>query len=170
MANESDVLLRYLDEQRKHVLGAVEGLSDEQLRRAVLPSGWSCLGMLKHLALSDEHYWFRSIVGGERLDFFPEGVNADWHVDADEPAESIFNLYRSEVAAANAVIAATPLDMAPRQRDPVWDTWGIDFPNLRIIMMHVITETACHAGHLDAVREIIDGKQWIVLHPEGDSR
>ena len=170
MDNEADVLLRYLDEQRKHVLGAVEGLSNEQLRMAVLPSGWTCLGMLKHLALSDEHYWFRSVVGGEPLDFFPEGVNADWHVGPDESEESIFDLYRDEIEAANAVIAATPLDMAPRQPDPVWKTWGIDFPNLRIIMMHMITEVACHAGHLDAAREIIDGKQWIVLNPEDESR
>jgi uncharacterized damage-inducible protein DinB len=170
MTNESDMLLRYLDGQRKHVLGAVQGLADEQLRRAVLPSGWTCLGMLKHLALSDEHYWFRSIVGGESLDFFPLGLNADWQVGADESAESIIDLYRNEIAAANAIIATTPLDMAPRQPDPVWATWGTDFPNLRIIMMHVITETACHAGHLDAVREIIDGKQWVVLDRRDESR
>ena len=35
------------------------GLTEEQLTRPVLPSGWHCLGMVKHLALSDEHYWFR---------------------------------------------------------------------------------------------------------------
>jgi uncharacterized damage-inducible protein DinB len=169
MADDSDVLLRYLNEQRRHVLGTVEDLSEEQLRRPVLPSGWTCLGMLKHLALSDEHYWFRSVVGGEPLDFFPQGPNADWQVGADVSAESIFDLYRGEIEAANTVIAATPLDMAPRQPDPVWARWGIDFPDLRIIMMHVITETACHAGHLDAVREILDGKQWIVLDPKDES-
>jgi uncharacterized damage-inducible protein DinB len=170
MANEIDVLLRYLDSQREHVLGALEGLSDEQLRRAVLPSGWTCLGMLKHLALSDEHYWFRCVVGGEPLDFFPEGPNADWQVAPDESAESIFDLYRSEIEAANVVIAATPIDMAPRQPDPAWQAWGMDFPSLRIVMLHMIAETACHAGHLDAVREVIDGKQWVVLDQEDESR
>jgi hypothetical protein len=39
----------------------------------------------------------------------------------------------------------------------------MDFPHLRYIMLHVIKETACHAGHLDAVHELIDGRQWIVL-------
>ncbi|MDQ1424859.1 MAG: hypothetical protein QOD72_2357 [Acidimicrobiaceae bacterium] len=160
MLDEAQMLLRYLNAQRKHVLGAVEGLSDELLRRPVLPSGWHCLGMIKHLALADEHYWFRSIVGGESLDFFPRGPNADWHV---EPGEDALALYRDEIDRANVVIAATPLDMAPRQRDPLWEKWGVEFPDLRFIMLHMISETACHAGHLDAARELLDGRQWLIL-------
>ena len=39
----------------------------------------------------------------------------------------------------------------------------MDFPHLRYIILHMIKETACHAGHLDAVRELIDGRQWIVV-------
>jgi uncharacterized damage-inducible protein DinB len=163
MLDEAQMLLRYLNAQRNHVLGAVEGLSDEQLRRPVLPSGWHCLGMIKHLSLADEHYWFRSVVGGESLDFFPRGPKADWQVDPDESAEDVFALYRDEIERANAVIAATPLDMAPRQRDPLWEEWGADFPDLRYIMLHMIAETACHAGHLDAVRELLDGRQWVTL-------
>ena len=160
---ETELLRRFLDEQRNHVLGILEGLTEEQLRRPVLPSGWHCLGMVKHLALADEHYWFRSVVGGEPSGFFPEGPNAEWQLDPGESAEDVFGLYRREIERANAVIAATPLDMAPRQPDPRWQEWGIDFPDLRFIMLHVIKETACHAGHLDAVRELIDGRQWIVL-------
>ena len=118
MNNEADVLLRYLNAQRKHVLGILEGLSEDQLRQPVLPSGWSCLGMIKHIALADEHYWFRSIVGGEPLDFFPMGPNAEWQIAPDESADDVFGLYRDEIERANGVIAATPLDMAPRQRDP----------------------------------------------------
>ena len=72
-ATETELLLRFLNGQRRHVLGILEDLPEEQLRRPVLPSGWNCLGLVKHLALSDEHYWFRSVVGGEPFDFFPEG-------------------------------------------------------------------------------------------------
>jgi hypothetical protein len=118
---------------------------------------------VKHLALSDEHYWFRSVVGGESFDFFPEGENAEWRLDPGESAADVFALYREEIEHSNAVIAATPLDMPPRQPDRWWQDAGIDFPNLRYIMLHVITETSVHAGHLDAVRELIDGRQWIVL-------
>jgi hypothetical protein len=145
------------------VLGALDGLTDEQLRQPVLPSGWCCLGLVKHLALADEHYWFRSIVGGEPLDFFPEEPGADWQVGPDEPAGAILDLYRDEIERANVVIAATPLDAPPRQRDPLWDEWGGDFPDLRFILLHMIVETAVHAGHLDAVRELLDGQQWLVL-------
>ena len=164
MDEETQRLLDSLGQQRNHVLGILEGLSEEQLRRPVLPSGWNVLGMVKHLALDDEHYWFRCIVGGESLDFFPDrsdNGSGAWDVGPSESPEQMFDLYRDEIARANAVIAMTPLDAAPRQRDPWWGNWEV--PDLRFVMLHVITETACHAGHLDAARELLDGRQWIVL-------
>ncbi len=164
MNKETRRLLDSLEQQRNHVLGILEGLSEGQLRQPVLPSGWSALGMLNHLALDDEHYWFRCIVAGESLDGLGDRSDADrdaWQVAPGVPAEQVFDLYRDEVAQANAIIAATPLDAAPRQRDPWWGNWEV--PDLRFILLHVITETACHAGHLDAARELLDGRQWIVL-------
>ena len=163
MEPEAELLRDFLDQQRNHVLGILEGLTDEQLRRPVLPSGWNCLGMVRHLALADEHYWFRSVVAGESFDFFPEGPNAEWQLGPGESAGDVFARYRDEIERSNAVIAATALDAPPRQPDPLWKQWGIDFPDLRFIMLHVMKETACHAGHLDAVRELIDGRQWIVM-------
>jgi hypothetical protein len=141
----------------------LDGLSEEQLRRPVMPSGWNCLGLIKHLALSDEHYWFRCVVAGEPLDFFPKGPNADWQVDSGQPAADVFDLYRDEIARSDAIIAATSLDAAPKQPDERWTEWGMDFPDQRSVIMHVISETAVHAGHLDATRELLDGHQWIVL-------
>jgi Protein of unknown function (DUF664) len=163
MDAEAALLRDLLDQQRNHVLGSLEGLTEEQLRRPVLPSGWHCLGMVKHLALADEHYWFRSVVGGESFDFFPEGPNAEWQLAPGESASDVFGLYRDEIERSNAVIAATALDAPPRQPDPRWREWGADFPDLRVIMLHMLMETACHAGHLDTVRELIDGRQWIVM-------
>jgi len=80
MDEEKALLLDFLEGERAHVLGILDGLSEEQLRRPVLPSGWNCLGMVKHLALSDEHYWFRCVVGGEDFGFFPPGPNAEWQL------------------------------------------------------------------------------------------
>jgi len=161
--HETEVLLGFLDAEREHVLGILEGFSEEQLRRPMLPSGWNCLGMVKHLALSDEHYWFQCVVAGESFDFFPEGPDADWQVGPDESAEDIFGLYRDEIARSNAIIAATPLLAPPRQLDPRWGEWGKRFTDLRFVMLHVLKETATHAGHLDAAAELLDGRQWIVL-------
>lgn len=160
---EKDVLRRFLEQQRKHVTGILDGLSEEDLRRPVLPSGWSCLGMVKHLALSDEHYWFRCIMAGQPLSFFPEERGWDWTVSPDESAADIVALYRDEIAHSNAIIDATPLDAPPRQQDPWWGDWAAKFTDLRYVMLHVIAETACHAGHLDAAAELIDGRQWVVL-------
>lgn len=166
MSREREVLLAHLDSQRRHVLGILDGLTDEQLRRPVLPSGWHCLGLIKHLALSDEHYWFRCVIAGEPLDYFPQGPNADWQVGPEESAAAVFGLYREEIRRSDEIIAETALDAPPKQPDPVWAQWGLDFPDLRSVLAHVITETAVHAGHADAVRELIDGRQWVVLKEE----
>jgi hypothetical protein len=161
--HETEVLLGFLNAEREHVLGILEGFSEEQLRRPVLLSGWNCLGMVRHLALADEHYWFRCVVAGESFGFFPEGRNAEWQLEPGETAEDIFGLYRDEIARSNAIIAATPLLAPPRQLDPSWGEWGQRFTDLRFVMLHVLKETAGHAGHLDAAAELLDGRQWIVL-------
>jgi hypothetical protein len=164
MTSETDLFIGFLDAQRDHVVEILQGLDEEQLRRATLPSGWTPLGMVKHLALGVEHYWVRCIVAGESLDLFAErGLDdqGDWHVGPGESAEYIFELYRGETARSNEIIAATPLDAPPAQRDPGWGEWPVN--NLRFILLHLIEETACHAGHLDAARELIDSRQFLVL-------
>lgn len=157
---ETQALLSSLNNQRDHVLGILEDLPDEALRRPVLPSGWTCLGLVQHLALDVERFWFRAVVAGEQVHL--EDGDAAWQVSPDVPAEAVFEVYRREIELANAVIAATPLDAAP-----AWwpDELFGDFPAraLRKTILHVITETACHAGHLDAARELIDGRTWLVL-------
>jgi hypothetical protein len=115
---------------------------------------------VQHLALDVERFWFRACVGGEDVRLW-QG-DAAWRVSAETPASSVLEQYREEVALANEIITATPVDAMPR-----W--WPADlFPGfqarpLRKTILHVITETACHAGHLDAVRELIDGRRWLVL-------
>jgi hypothetical protein len=157
---ERSALLGWLGYQREHVLGILEGLSEDDLRRPVLPSGWTCLGLVNHLALDVERFWFRAVAAGEQV-VLPDG-DAAWRVSPELPAEAVFDLYREEMALADAVITSTALD-AP----PVW--WPSDiFPDLpprdlRNNILAVITETASHAGHLDAVRELIDGRTWLVL-------
>lgn len=148
-----------LTAQREHVLGALDGLCADDLRRAVLPSGWTALGMVQHLAVEVERFWFRGAVAGEPITLTHR--DEGWQVPADVPGDTILDLYRDEIAKANAIIAATPVDAMPKW----WPDFFAGFPPrpLRRTILHVITETATHAGHLDAARELIDGGQWLVL-------
>lgn len=160
---EREVLLDRLASQRRHVLTQLEGLSEEQLRRPVLPSGWSCLGLVRHLTLSDERYWFEVVVAGEPLDFWPEGDNGDWQVHPDEPVSKVLAAYHSAIARSNEIIAARGMGDPPEQPEEWWGDAGLHFPDLRTVVVHVLVETAVHAGHLDAVRELLDGRQHLVL-------
>jgi hypothetical protein len=159
MTDELDALVTSLTAQREHVIGALDGLSEEQLRCPALPSGWTPLGLVQHLALEVERFWFRGAFAGEPLT--PTSGDEAWQVPADMPSTAVFDLYRDEIARANAIIAATPADAMPKW----WPDFFQDFPArpLRRAILHVIAETATHAGHLDAARELIDGGQWIVL-------
>lgn len=156
-------LLDSLTVQRAHVLGTIEDLSDEDLRRPVLPSGWTILGLINHLALDDEMFWFRCVMAGEQdaiaeLEAAPDA----WQVGPDVPAASVLDRYRREAERADAIIAKAPLEASPAWWPAdLFGDWRLD-TNLQVLL-HVIVETSTHAGHLDAVRELIDGKQWIVL-------
>ena len=161
---ETELLLAYLNAQRKHVLGILDGLDEEALRRPVLPSGWSCLGLVRHLALDVERFWFRGTVAGEQavIDEVAQAPDDAWQVGPDVPVEAVLDLYREQTELANAVITTTRLDAAPAWwPEELFGGWRLD--NLREVILHVLTETAVHAGHLDAARELIDGRTWLVL-------
>ncbi|MYS25014.1 Protein of unknown function [Streptomyces sp. DvalAA-14] len=161
---ERTALLGSLAAQRRHVLGTLEGLDEEALRRPVLPSGWSCLGLISHLALDVERFWFRGVVAAEPdvLAALAQGPDDAWQVGADVPVDTVLDLYRREAERADAVILATDPDTAPAWR-PEGPAGGWQPRSVREVLLHVITETACHAGHLDAVRELVDGRKWLVL-------
>ncbi len=165
MTREATVLLISLNYQREHVLGILDGLGEEPLHGAVLPSGWTCLGLVQHLALDVERFWFRGVVAGEQIDATGATghiVQDTWIVGPDVHAEDVFSLYRREVELANAIVATTSPDAAPVNWPSRWSNWR--YEDLREVILHVITETACHAGHLDAARELLDGRMWMVVN------
>jgi hypothetical protein len=161
VGDERALLIGTLDGARRHILGGLDGLTDEQLRQPVLPSGWSGLGLVKHLTLADERYWFRCVLGGESTDYFPDAPGGDWEVTPSETANGILGAYRDEIVRANALLHTLSPDHPARWRDPRWTEWGMDFPDVRTVVLHMIIETATHAGHLDAARELIDGRLWV---------
>ncbi|MER7805084.1 DinB family protein [Streptomyces parvulus] len=160
---EIKALLCALDGQRRHVHGILDGLDDDALRRSVLPSGWNCLGLVQHLALDVERFWFRAVIAGDKavISDLDEIDNA-WQVGPDAPATEIIDRYHREIDLANATVTTLPPDTALAW----WPHHLFGEPHLhtlRDVLLHVITETACHAGHLDAARELIDSRQWMVL-------
>ena len=163
VTDERANLLRYLRSQREHVLGALEGLDAETLRRPILPSGWTCLALVSHLTYDDERFWFRGVIARDQevIDAVERREPGGWQVDADLPAEEVFARYRAEAERSDAVLAVCDLDAAPVWwPEYVFGTWRLD--SVRQIVLHHITETATHAGQLDVVRELIDGSQWVV--------
>jgi hypothetical protein len=160
---ETRALLTSLEGQRRHVLGILEGLGDEDLRRPVLPSGWSCLGLVQHLALDVERFWFRAVTTGDKAVIRDlDDIEDAWQVAPDVPAAGVLDRYRSETELADAVITTVPM-AAPLAWWPTHLFGEPHLHSLREVVLHVITETAAHAGHLDAARELLDGRRWLVL-------
>ncbi len=90
-----------------------------------------------------------------------EETASAWQVPPGMAATDVLSLYRREIGQANQIIEATPLDAAPAWWPDFFGTFRL--ADLRAVLLHVITETACHAGHLDAARELIDGRTWLIL-------
>jgi hypothetical protein len=105
---ELDALNQALDSQRGHVLGILEGLSDQDLRRPVLPSGWSCLELVRHLTVDVELFWFAGVVAAKPdiAHQLRAGAHPHWEVPAGMSADEIFTDYRAAIERAKAVLAA----------------------------------------------------------------
>jgi len=148
---EKESLQASLNRHRDVVVWKLEGLDDAALRRPMVPSGTTLLGLVKHLAAVD-YSWFCTTFGRETepLPFDPDGSDADLRVNPDETTADIVEFYRRARAAADAVIDEVDVD-------DVGTAWFGDPVSLRWVLIHMIEETARHAGHLDILRELIDG-------------
>jgi uncharacterized damage-inducible protein DinB len=157
-ASEAEALAQYLDYQRATVLAKTEGLDSAQLAYQHPPSSLTLAGLLYHLALVEEDWMeFRFLGLPEREPW----VGADWEGDPDwefhtavtlEP-EELRQRYRDACdRSRKATAGAASLDQQSvmKLRD------GRHF-SLRWVLLHLIEETARHAGHADLLREAIDG-------------
>lgn len=148
---EKESLQGFLDKQRDVMLWKLEGLNDGDLRRPMTPSGTNLLGMVKHLA-AVEYGWFCTTFGRktEPLPFDEDDEDADLRVEPGETTDDIVAFYGRARAAADQVIAEVDLD-------DTGTAWTGAAVSLRWVLLHMIEETARHAGHADIVRELIDG-------------
>jgi uncharacterized damage-inducible protein DinB len=148
---EREMLAGFLDFHRATLLWKLEGLDDEQLRRAMVPSGTSLLGMVKHLAYV-ERWWFQQVWAGQEVTYpwTDEDPDADWRVEPNETTAEVLALYNGEChRSREIVVAASSLDeIAKHPRREL---------NRRWILVHMIEETARHNGQADILREQLDG-------------
>jgi hypothetical protein len=157
-ADERELLLRFLNRQREDVVAVAEGLSDEQARWTPDGALLSVVGVINHLT----HVEWRWVEGRylgrpfpERTDeFAPDGIGV----------EQVCAAYWLQARRTDEAVRAAPsLEVACLGRDgdgpPAHTLLGLDDAlDLRWVVLHLIEETAHHAGHADATRELLDGR------------
>jgi hypothetical protein len=148
---EKESLHVSLDRHRDVVLWKLDGLDDEQLLRPMVPSGTNLIGLVKHLG-SVEYGWFCDTFGRESdaIPFDENDPEADMRAAPGEATAEILDYYGRARAAADRVIDEVDLD-------DLGKSWRGDAVSMRWVLIHMIEETARHAGHVDIVRELIDG-------------
>ncbi|MEV5851128.1 DinB family protein [Streptomyces anulatus] len=146
---EKESLHISLDRHRDVVLWKLEGLNDEQLRRPMTPTGTNLLGLVKHLA-TVEYGWFCSPFGRETEEFWFDTATEDMTVGPDEPTADILAFYARARAAADASIRKTDLETTGT-------AWNGRIVSMRWVLIHMLEDVLRHAGHMDILRELIDG-------------
>ncbi|MCO1658208.1 DUF664 domain-containing protein [Pseudonocardia sp. S2-4] len=145
--DERAALLHFLAAQRRSAPAVLDGLSDADAGRSVVPSGWTPLAMADHLGGVERH-WFGFVLGGD----------AEWtRAVPGEPQDldEAVRAYRAEIERSDRLLAGFALD------DPVTavpDQPPGEIHTVRDVVLHVIEELARHRGHLDIARELLDDR------------
>ncbi|RKE23222.1 DinB family protein [Streptomyces sp. TLI_171] len=155
-SDEATMLGAWLDFHRATLAIKVEGLTPDQLReRSCPPSSLSLLGLVRHMAEVERH-WFRRVLAGQDLgpagrywsEKHPDG-DFDLVDDADPVADTA--AWEEDVAFARTAVQGLSLDTVGKGK------WRNNEVTLRWILVHMIEEYARHNGHADLLRERIDG-------------
>ena len=151
-------LRRYLQVARDALVWKLEGLSEYDARRPMVPTGTNLLGLVKHMAGIEAGY-FGETFGRpflEPLPWLAESAepNADMWATAEESLEQIVGLYHRVWTGSDATIDALAIEAVGEVQ---WWTQERRQVTLHRILVHVIAETHRHAGHADIVLELIEG-------------
>jgi hypothetical protein len=152
--SERDLLTGFLDWYRAVVERKVADLSLDDATRIMTPTGMSPLGIVKHLG-DVERRWFCLRFAGEDVAILrsDDDPDADFRIEPGDTVASVVDFYRNAVADSRRITAQASLDDVSASESP-----NYGHVSLRWILIHMIEETARHAGHLDLMREQIDGK------------
>ena len=157
-AAEREALAAFLDVQRNALVRKVQGVTDADARRAPTASSLSLLSVLKHSTLWEER-WFQGVVAGLPLaDGWPDQqsdpIDADFRLGEQDTVDEWLVRYRDAADVSRGIVAARGLDAACARPDVLEC-------NVRWVLLHLIEETARHAGHADILRETIDGSRGL---------
>lgn len=144
-ADEHGQLVGYLDIQRDAVVGKLDGLTEDQARWRPAPTANSLLNLVVHLT-GVERNWFQHVIDGRTVDRDRDAELAD--LPSEVTIDSAVADYRSVCEESNAILSHATLGDACRGRDNLSVRW---------VVLHMLEETARHAGHADITRELIDG-------------
>lgn len=175
MRDHKEVLQTYLQSAREALLWKLDGTTEYDVRRPLVPTGTNLLGIVKHVASVEAGYLGDIFCrpSPESLPWFADDSedNADMWATAEQSRESIIALYKRVWAHSDETIATLDLDSPgvvpwwPEERKHV---------TLQLILVHMIAETNRHGGHADIVRELIDGAVGYRLGndnlPQGDAQ
>ena len=151
-ADERDMLCGFLDWYRSVVERKVQDLGLDDASRAMTATGLSPLGVVAHLAAA-EVGWFKESFTGAAVDPIQDDHGA-FRLRATDTVQSVLNEYRDVCAQSREIVSgAASLDALSTCEVPHYGN-----VSLRWTLVHMIEETARHAGHLDIMREAIDGQ------------
>jgi hypothetical protein len=145
---ELETALAFLRFARHCVLKKTDGLTDDQLRRSLVPSGTTLLGLVEHLT-GVERYWFGHHVAGDPAES-DDAVSTQ--AQAKRDTAEILAAYRAAAIASDTILT-TLGDLDSVVSQPI----DGEYLHVRWVVAHMTSETARHAGHADILREQIDG-------------
>jgi uncharacterized damage-inducible protein DinB len=158
VVDERDGLLAYLAQPRNALRYAVHGLTDEQAMSTPTPSSLNLAGLLKHAARM-ERLWVVGIAAQRELPARDADYEAGFRLDEGETVADVLDYYAAVAKETEAIVAEIP-DLGqpvPVPRGVPWFPKDVEAWSVRWVLLHVIEETARHAGHADIIRESLDG-------------
>lgn len=154
--NEVDGLLAYLAQQRDAFRIVVHGLDEEQLRATPTKSALHLAGLVRHVAFT-EHHWMVNLVA-QRGDAGESAYLDSFGVADDVRIEDLLAQYEIVAKETESIVGELGLDHpVPVPQYAPWFPKDVEHWTIRWVLLHLIEETARHAGHADIIRESIDG-------------
>lgn len=155
VATTAEVFLGYLDHFRATVAAKLAGLAEDQLRTSRLPSGWTPLELVQHLTFVERRWLVWGFEGTDVGDPWGDARDGVWHVPPGTDAATLLAGLAEQGRTTRAVVQRHRLAEVGRP-GPRWE--GAPPATLERVLFHLLQEYARHVGHLDVVRELLDGE------------